>query len=303
MNAAMNAPMKTVLVTGATGNVGRTVVAALRARRTPVRALVRDEAKARRLLGADVDLAHGDFADPVSLRCALRGVDAVFLTSADGPDKVAHENAVIDAASTAWIKRIVKLSSPHVEIGSEPAFWDWHARIEQHLHTSGVPSVRLRSNYLMSNLLAAADAVAGTGQLFAPAGDARIAMIDPADIGATAAVLLTEDGHDGRTYELTGPAALSYHDIAAELSAVTGRKISYVDIPDDTARAVLAASGAPDWLVTNLVTMFGKLRNGAGAHITDTVRELTGCQPRPLGQWLHNHAQAFTTSRPHPAKA
>ncbi|MGW7298239.1 SDR family oxidoreductase [Streptomyces sp. NPDC054829] len=286
--------MRTVLVTGATGNVGRTVVTALRDRGASVRAFVRDAERARRTLGDEVGLAVGDFGDPASLRAALRGVDAVFLTSADGPDKVAHETAVIDAASTAWVPRLVKLSSPRVEIGSDLAFWDWHGRIEQHLRTSGVPAVCLRSGYLMSNLLAAAEGVAASGQLIAPAGTARIAMTDPADVGAAAAVLLTEDGHEGRTYTLTGPESVTYGEVAAVLSEVTGREVGYVDVPDEAARAGLAASGAPEWLVDGVVGLFGKLREGACAEVTGTVRALTGREPRTLTEWARDHAGVFT---------
>ncbi|MCM1974691.1 MULTISPECIES: SDR family oxidoreductase [Streptomyces] len=286
--------MRTVLVTGATGNVGRTVVTALRDRGASVRAFVRDAERARRVLGDEVGLAVGDFGDPAALRAALRGVDGVFLTSADGPDKVAHETAVIDAASTAWVSRLVKLSSPRVEIGSDLAFWDWHGRIERHLLTSGVPAVCLRSGYLMSNLLAAAEAVAASGQLIAPAGTARIAMTDPADVGAAAAALLTEDGHDDRTYTVTGPEALTYGDVAAVLSEATGREVRYVDVPDGAARAGLAASGAPQWLVEGVAVLFGKLREGACAEVTGTVRALTGREPRSLAGWAREHARPFT---------
>lgn len=168
----------------------------------------------------------GDFEDPSSLRRAMHGIDSVFLTSADGPRKVEHESAVIAAAAAAWVARIVKLSSSRVEIGSDLAFWDWHGRIEQHLRDAEVPAVVLRANFFMSNLFAAADAIRHTGRLFAPAGDARIAMIDPRDIGAAAAVLLTETVQDGRTYLVTGPHPISYSEVTGQLSAATGHDIS-----------------------------------------------------------------------------
>lgn len=133
--------MSKVLVTGATGNVGPHVVAALRKRGASVRAFVRDPDKARTKLGEGVELTTGDFDDPASLRRALQGVETVFLTSADGPRKVAHETAVIDAAAAHWVHRVVKLSSPHVEIGSNLAFWDWHGRIEQYLEQAPVPAL------------------------------------------------------------------------------------------------------------------------------------------------------------------
>lgn len=258
-----------------------------------MRAFVRDADKARAKLGLGVELAIGDFEDPASLRRALQGVDHVFLTSADGPRKVDHENAVIDAAAAAWVQRIVKLSPPRVEIGSELAFWDWHGQIERHLRSSGAPAVVLRGNLFMSVLLASADAVKNRGQLFAPAGDAKIAMIDPRDIGAVAAVLLTEDGHDGKTYMVTGPEAITYRDVAEQLSAATGRDIQFVDVPDNAARAVMLESGAPEWLADNLIRLFGKLRQGAGAEVTDTVRALTGRPPNTFAHWARDHATAF----------
>lgn len=124
-------------------------------------------------------------------------------------------------------------------------------------------------------------------------GEARIAMIDPLDVGACAAVTLTTDGHAGRTYRLTGPQAVSYHAVAAALSAATGRSVQYVNVSDEDARAGLSASGAPDWLTAALVTMFAKLRNGAGEDTTGTVRSLTGRRPRTVAEWLVDHAHAF----------
>lgn len=286
--------MNRILVTGATGKVGTAVVAALRPRGAHVRAFVRDAEKARAKLGDDVECAVGDFEDPASLRIALRGVDHVFLTSADGPDKVRHENAVIDAATSAWVQRIVKVSSPEVEVGSSVGFWDWHGRIEQHLRESGIPAVFLRAHFFMSGLLGFADAVRHTGRLFAPADNAKIAMIDPADVGAAAAALLTEDGHDGNAYSVTGPEAITFRDVARHLSAATGRDIDFVDIPDDAARATMLESGAPDWLADSLVQLFGKLRAGACAQVTDTVQALTGRAPRTFADWAQDHGRAFS---------
>lgn len=285
--------MSAILVTGATGNVGREVVRALVARGVPVRAFVRDPERAHGLLGPSVELAVGDFSDSASLRRAMRGVGAVFLTSADGPDKVRHECAVVDAASAAWVERIVKLSSPHVEVGSDLAFWDWHARIEQHLRGSGVPSVVLRASYLMSNLLASAESVAATGELVAPAGDARIAIVDPADVGAVAAAVLTGAGEDGAVYRVTGPEPVTFDDVAAALTQATRRAVVFVDVSDNAARAGMLASGMPEWLAENLVTLFGKLQAGACTGVSAAVRDLTGREPRQLADWARDNATAF----------
>lgn len=288
--------MTKVLVTGATGNVGAHVVRELRARGASVRAFVRDAALAEAKLGA-VELAVGDFSDPASLRRALNGVDRVFLTSADGPDKVAQEAAVIDAAAEAWVERIVKLSTIHAKAGSPLPAFDWHGRIEAHLAGAGIPSVLLQSSFFMTNLLASADAVAHTGQLFAPAGDGVVAMIDPRDVAAAAAVALTAEGHDGHTYVLTGPDAVTFHQVAQAISAATGRAVAYVDVPDDAARANFTAAGMPDWLVGQFIGAFALARQGGYAEATDWVRGLTGRVPRSVAEFARDHAALFTPAR------
>jgi uncharacterized protein YbjT (DUF2867 family) len=283
----------TILVTGATGNVGAQVVRDLDERGEKVRALVRDPAAARRRLGAGVELAQGDLGDPASVRRALEGVELVFLSSGDGPAKVAHETAVIDAAATAGVRRIAKISTVGAEAGSPLPGFDWNGRIEDHLHASGVPAVVLRAGFFMTNLLAAAEPVRATGTLPAPAGGGRIAMTDPRDAGAVGAVVLTADGHDGRTYELTGPEALSYGDVAAALSAATGRRVTFVDVPEEAARQGLVQAGLPDWLFAQLVGVFGRIRAGDLSRTTDTVRALTGRAPRTFAQFAREHARLF----------
>jgi uncharacterized protein YbjT (DUF2867 family) len=285
--------MTRVLVTGATGNVGTHVVGELRARGAHVRALVRDPQRAAVRLGGGVELAVGDFADPVSLRRALHGVDRVFLACANGPRQVAYENAVVDAAAGAWVQRIVKLSAVVADAGSPVMFSAAHARIEQHVRECPVPSVVLNSAFFMSNLFTSADTVRLAGQIFAPAGDAKIAMIDPRDVAAAAAVTLLDDGHDGRAYVLTGPAAITYADVAAHLSEATGRRVGFVDVPDEAARAAMREAGAPDWLADTLPVLFGELRRGLAAAPTADVYLLTGREPRGFAEFARDHRATF----------
>jgi uncharacterized protein YbjT (DUF2867 family) len=278
----------TVLVTGATGNVGAAVVRELLERGAEVRAFVRDPAAE---LPGGVERAVGDFEDPSSIRAALDGVDRVFLSSADGPRKVDHEAAVIDVAADAAL--IVKASTLGARVGSPLKPFDWNGRSEAHLRDSGVPWVVLASSFYMTNLLAAAEPVRAQGILPAPAAEGRIAMIDPRDVGAVAATVLTGSGHEGRTYRLTGPAALGYRDIAAELSKATGAGVQYVDVPPPAAREGLAAAGMPAWLVDHLDAVFALIRDGALEETTDTVRVITGREPRSFAAFARDHATAF----------
>jgi uncharacterized protein YbjT (DUF2867 family) len=278
----------TVLVTGATGNVGSAVVRELRDRGAAVRAFVRDAAGA---FDHGVEIAVGDFDDRASIRDALDGVDRVFLSSADGPRKAEHEAAVIDAATD--VELIVKASTVGAQAGSPLPAFDWNGRSETHLRQSGVPFVVLASGFYMTNLLAAAEPVRAQGILPAPAGAGRIAMIDPRDVGAVGAAVLSGSGHEGRMYRLTGPEALGYADLAAALSTATGANVEYVDAPPAAAREGLVAAGMPDWLVQHLDGVFALIRAGALAETTDTVRVLTGREPRSFTQFAHAHAAAF----------
>lgn len=282
-----------ILVTGATGNVGAQVVRELLARGRNVRAFVRDPEKARKLFGEGADIAEGDFSDTASLRRALGGIEDVFLSSPDGPEKVAQEKAVIDAALDAGVRIIVKCSTIGAEVGSPLPPFDWHGRVEEYLEPSGVSSVVLQSCFYMTNLLASADQVRSEGKLFAPAGEGAIAMIDPRDTAAVAAVVLTSDGHEGRTYALTGPEAITYERIASELSQATGEQVEFVDVPDEAARQGLVAAGLPAWLVEHLGALFPVIRKGGFENTTDTVRALTGRAPRTFAEFARDHAQAF----------
>ena len=278
----------TVLVTGATGNVGSAVVHELSRRGVSVRAFVRDPLAT---LPAEVEIVTGDFEDQASIRDALTGVDRVFLSSGDGPRKVAHETAVIDAAVGAEL--IVKASTLAAEVGSPLAPLHWNAVGEEHLRRSGRPWVILASSFYMTNVLAAAAPVRSQGVLPAPAGDGRVAMIDPRDVGAVAAAVLAGSGHEGRTYRLTGPAAIGYAEVAAAIAAAIGSDVSYVDVPPEAARKEMIASAMPDWLVDHLDRIFGLIRAGAFEETTDSVRVLTGCDPRSFAEFACDHADAF----------
>ena len=280
-----------ILVTGATGKAGSEVVRALLGRGERVRAFVRDPEKARGLFGSEAEVVLGDFADPQSVRAALHDVQQLVLSCADDPRRVEWETSTIDVAATAGVRRILKLSSIEAEPGAPVAFWDWHGQVERHLQRSAVAAIVLRSSVYMSNVLAGADQVAGEGRLYAPAGAARIAMIDPRDVGTAAAAVLTTADHDGRTLVLTGPAAITYADVARELGAATGRDVSFIDVPDEGARQQLVLSGLPDAMAGEIVKLFGMLRQGVAERVTETVESLTG---RP--------AARFRRVRPRPCR-
>jgi uncharacterized protein YbjT (DUF2867 family) len=118
-------------------------------------------------------------------------------------------------------------------------------------------------------------------------------MVDPRDVGTCAAAVLTEAGHDGRTYLVTGPQAITFADVAHELSSIAGRQVTYVDLPDEVAVRGLVQTGLPEPVARVIVSVFGALRDGAGEQVTDTVRALTGRPPADIAAFLGPHAQLF----------
>ena len=285
--------MTTILITGATGTVGSMLVPLLDPMGVTVRALVRDPKRAKVALGSDIQLATGDFADPGSLAMAMDGVDAVFLACGNVPQQVAHECAVIDAARAATVSRIVKLSARGASSDAPVAFWRWHAAIERHMATSGIPAVVLQPGFLMTNLLAAAPQVREQGMLFAPAGETGIAMIHPADVAAVAAVALTDDTVAPGTHVLTGPEAIGYAQVAAELSAATGRRVGYLDVPPEAARGAMIEAGLPAVVADQVVAVFDTLRAGGQSTTAASVPDLTGRQARTLADFLGGFGAAF----------
>ena len=290
----------TVLVTGATGNVGAHVVHALLERGVPVRAFARDPEAAARRLGPGVEIAAGDFADRAALARAVRGADRLFLACANDPAQIGFECAAIDTAAAAGVRRVVKLSGPRPAADAPLVFERWHAAIEAHLGRSGLPSVLVRPAAFMTNVLAFAEPIARTGMLMAPAGTARIAYVDPRDVAAVAAVALAEDGHEGRVLAATGPEAVTYEQLARDLSAATGRQIAYVHVPDEAAREAMLGAGMPAGMADAIVTAYAGYRAGSMTRTTDTVRSVTGHEPRPFATFARDHASLFGAGGPRP---
>ncbi len=281
-----------ILVTGATGNVGSELVRELVARGVPFRAMVRKEADATALREQGVDAVLGDFDDPASLREALAGVTHVYLVTPGTPQQVAQQIAFVQVAQAAGVQHIVKQSALGAALGSPTVFMDQHGQIEQAIQDAGLAYTFLRPNSFVQNIgQFNAGSVANGGAFYANMGEGRVSHVDVRDIAAVAARVLTEDGHAGQVYELTGPAALSNSEIAAKLSALLGTPVQYVAVPDESARASMAAMG--DWLANALVTLNQFYAQDKGAAVTPTAQQITGRTPRSVDAYLEKNIQLF----------
>ncbi|MEJ8278527.1 NAD(P)H-binding protein [Pseudonocardia spirodelae] len=286
--------MTTVLLTGATGGVGRALLPALLERGAAVRALVRDPARLPAGHGAEV--VRGDLRDPAAVAAALDGVDAAFLNSPSAPDAAATQCAVADAAAAAGTGRLVLLSQLAAREDSPVRFLRWHAAVERHVRGLGTGHVVLRPNLFLQGLLAFAGQVAATGRFGAPIGDAAVSAVDVRDIAGAAAAVLTGAGDDGAVHDLTGPRAVTHPEIAAALSAATGSPVAFDDVEPHAFAAALDGL-LPPWQAAGLVEDYAHYARGEAARVDDAVARLTGRPARTLEGFTRDHAAAFTPSR------
>ena len=281
-----------VLVTGATGRVGRAVVDLLVDAGVPVRALTHRSAEAA-TLPADVDVVTGDLTVPESLDAALRGVGAVFLVWTAPPTTAP---AVVERLAT-HARRVVFLSSPHQT--PHPFFRQpnpmavLHADIERLIATAGVESTIIRPGMFASNALFWwSSAIRTDGVVRWPYGAAETAPVDDRDVAAVVARTLYQDGHAGGDYVLTGPESLSQAEQVSVIGDVLGRRITFEELsPDEFRRATEASWPRP--AVDMLLAAWGATM-GRPAFVTATVFDILGSAPRSFRQWVADHATSFT---------
>jgi len=266
-----------ILVTGATGNVGSAVLDNLGTTDGNLRALAHDESSARSLQDRGVEAIVGDFLEPETLGPALEGVSTVLLITPIHPEQVTQASNVIKAAKNSGNDpRIVRLSVHQASHEAPTRNSRQHAQVEDELISSGLPYTLLRPQSFMQNTLATGRTVASEGRIYQPFKDGKLGMIDARDIGEVAAKVLTEEGHEGEVYTLTGPAAISFYDIAETLSEILGKEVSYINIPPEKAKEAMLNMGLSEWRADVLIEYAKAHSEGYSNFTTEDVEQLTG---------------------------
>ena len=255
----------------------------------PVRALVRDPERARAVLGEGVELTAGDFDSPDALAAAMEGVERVYVLTPPHPSQADWERGARAAARAAGVGLVVKHSLLGADDASPMASARLHRQSERELEESGLPYAILRPNFFHQTFTGMVQG----GSMFTSAGAGRVSIVDARDVAAAAAAVLTGSGHEGRTYVLTGPEALTFAEAAAVIGEETGRPVQHVDLPGEQLAAGMAQAGFPDWLAQDIAALQAVYAEGAAADVTDEVRALTGREPRPLREFVREHAGRF----------
>jgi uncharacterized protein YbjT (DUF2867 family) len=278
------------LITGATGDVGSKVVENLLTRGERPRVFVRDGEKARSHFGNRVDVFVGDLSDSEALSQAIQGVDSVFLVNS-GPEIPARDEKAAMAAKACGVKHLVKLSSLDVQQGL--AIGAWHERGEAAIRAAGVSFTFLQPTGFMSNLLAWAGSIKSEGIVRSSTGDGRRAFIHSADIATVAVEVLVSRSHVGESLGLTGPQALTFAEVAAQISAAISKPLTFQSISDEEARQRYAATGAPTEETEAHVALWRAIREGRLGTVTNTVERILGRKPIVLDQWIVENIAAF----------
>lgn len=279
----------TILVTGATGHLGRLVIDSLLARGASaddVVAGVRDLARASDLVDHGVRAVVVDYDRPDTIADALHGIDSVLLVSgSEVGRRVDQHRAVIDAAAAAGVTKLVYTSAPKATT-SDLVLAPEHKVTEELIAASGVPAVILRNNWYTENYASTVEQARATGAFAASVGDGRVASASRRDFAEAAAVVLREDGHIGQVYELGGDVAWNYDELAAAVSEVVGSPVEYRRVTADEHLALLAEAGLDEGTAGFVVALDAGIAGGALADSDGTLARLIGRPTTPLVEGL-----------------
>jgi uncharacterized protein YbjT (DUF2867 family) len=281
-----------ILVTTA-GKVGAETARLLREQDVPVRVLVRDpdKAAAKALAAAGAEIAAGDLDGPASIDVAMAGVSAVVLVS---PAVPAQELNVVASAARAGVAHVVKATSK-ASADSPIARRRGQAEIEAGLAASGIPHTLLRSNAYQQNVLALGPAIAAASSFGSAAGKGRAGMVDARDVAAVAAAIaVSPAAHAGKTYWLSGPELLSNYDVAAILSKLLGRTVTYRELTFEENKDAMIRAGVPEPVAQQNAQAFSLTADGDAEWLSDDVPAILGRPARSFEQFAADHAAAFS---------
>jgi uncharacterized protein YbjT (DUF2867 family) len=289
-----------ILVTGATGLSGSLTIREFARQKTPVRALVRDRAKARELEALPtVEIVEGDMLRPETLGAALDGVDRALMISSTGPQMVEVQCSFIETAKRAGVRHVVKFSGKESNLGFDQSrfrFTRMHGEIEAYLEQSGLEWTHLRPSQFMQVYLFEAPVIASKGTLVLPLGDeTSLAPIDVEDVAKIAvAILRAEVGaHHGRRYEMTGPEGLKMSEIAERIAAATGRAVSFLSIAPEEHRRRLLAAGIPQFRADAFEEQARERRRCPRAGVDLTTHNQLGVHPTTFAEFARRNAAIF----------
>jgi uncharacterized protein YbjT (DUF2867 family) len=280
----------TILITGATGNVGTQLVKKLAAANVPFKALVRSGDRNEYLASVpQAEVITADLADGAAVGKALQGIEKAFLLTNSSEQAETLQLDFAAAAHAAGVRHIVKLSQFAAAEHSPVRFLRYHARVENRIGELGMAYTFLRPNLYMQGLLAFKDYIKNDGQFYAAVGNAAISAVDVRDIAAVAACALTEAGHENKVYDITGGEAITHYQMAEIFTRVLGKPVKFTDVSPEQMEGAVRAAGFPEWQVGGLTEDYAHYARGEAAAVSTVVQEVTGRAPIGFEQFVRDY--------------
>jgi uncharacterized protein YbjT (DUF2867 family) len=282
-----------ILVIGGTGTIGNSVCELLQTEQADFTALVRNEEKAKKFHAKGIKTVIGDLSDMDSLKKAMEGMDKLFLLSVTSPEiPVLHGNAA-RVAKESGLNHIVKISVRGASADANFNIGRFHGKAEREIRELGIPYTFLQSHSFLQNLFFDKQSIKEQNAIYASMGDGKIPMIDTRDIAAVAVRCLLEKGHEGKSYVITGPKAISYHDIVSELSKGLGREIKYIAQTSEESYKTMMSSGMPEWLVDDMTKLNRDYAANKATEVSPDVEMILGRKPISLENFISDYADRF----------
>ncbi|WP_174613810.1 SDR family oxidoreductase [Virgibacillus ihumii] len=286
-----------ILVTGATGKIGRLVVQHLLNKGVPVRVFVRNERAFDDVENPSLELAIGTFEDTKSIEKAVEGVDRIFLVARDNPEQVSQHDNVIKVAEQCGVNHIVKLSAFGASRNSPIALMRWHAETEKQLRNSKLNWTFLRPHLYMQNLLRFGTQVATGSTFSAPMGSHNFALVDIRDIAEVAAKVLVDSDHVSKVYTLTGPSAITFKEIAEHLSDIFNQSINYNQLSPEEFYQMLLSNETPSWRAYDLAYIAEAYPGDRKSLITNDTNILLNRPARSIRTFLSDYQTTFQSKQ------
>jgi uncharacterized protein YbjT (DUF2867 family) len=286
--------MSTILITGASGKAGMAVARRLAAANIPFRALVRSAEKGEPLAALGGEIAIGDLSDEASVQAALDGVTKAVLIMPNGEQQQAMETRFTDLCVAAGVQHLVYLSSIESVPENKNPITQMHVAVENHIRQSGLDYTLIRPSFFMQMFITSAPGIKERGELVMPTGDGTVATTDLRDVAEVIELVLAEDGHAGKSYDLTGPELLTLGECAERFTKVLGKEIKHVSPPLDAFAERLRSVGFPEWRVNAVCKEFEGIQRGIIDHTTTTVEKLLGRPPTSLEQFIRDHIELYS---------
>ena len=283
-----------ILLTGATGKTGSATAIELSNLKVPFRALIRSEEKRDEIEALGGEVIIGSAENRETIDQAMMGIEKLLIILPNCENQLEMEMQLVDSAKAEGVKQIVYMSSVEADEECTSPIPKLHWDTEVYIKDSGLQWTMIKPNFYMQNFIGSAKTIVEQNKFFLPMSDGKTGMIDTRDVGKVIAKVLSEEGHEGQSYQITGPETLSFYNVAEKFSSVLKREVLYVDMPMDAYKNILSQFLTNQWHLDSVIDLFAGIAEGGIEYKTDTFEELIGTPPRSLEDFIEEHRSLYT---------